>query len=101
MSPNYPSNYPSNHDSTQTIEVAEGKTIHFAWKSFDTEPEHDYVRIVDGDGTILSPQIWGPGLPSPGETPFSTSNTNIMHVKFHTDGDTQRTGWRLEWTEQE
>ena len=105
MSPNYPSHYPSSHDSTQTIEVAEGKTIHFAWESINTEPEYDYVQIVDGDGTNLTPKISGQASPPPGETPRFSSNTNIIHVKFHTNGDTEdwirRTGWRLEWTEQE
>ena len=27
------------------------------------------------------------------------TKTNEAFVKFHTDGDTQRTGWRLEWSE--
>ena len=52
---------------------------------------------MDEDGTILTPEgrgLGGSSLPSPG-----TSSSNIMHVKFHTDGDTQKTGWRLEWTE--
>ena len=105
-SPNYPSHYPNSHDSTQTIEVAKGKTINFAWRSFNTEPEYDYVQIVDGDGTNLTPKISGQASPPPGETPRFSSNTNIIHVKFHTNGDTEdwwirRTGWRLEWTEQE
>merc|ERR1719153_1812556 len=94
-SPNYPSYYPNSHDSTQTIEVAEGKTIRFKWTDFETEPEYDYVQIVDENGVDITPKTWGRSLPPP-----STSNSNIMHVKFHTDGDSQRTGWRLEWNEQ-
>ena len=39
-SPNYPERYPSNHHSTKTIQVAEGKTIRFAFTSFSTEDEH-------------------------------------------------------------
>ena len=100
-SPNYPNDYPNNHDSTQTVVVAEGKTIRYAWTNFRTEGwnggpggPYDYVEIVDEDGTSLQ-LAYGSGLPSPG-----TSNTNIMHVKFHTDGGTRRPGWRLEWNEE-
>ena len=94
-SPNYPNSYPNDHDSTQTVEVAEGKTIRYVWTNFHTEGHpYDYVEIVDEDGTLLMTKTAGSDLPSPG-----TSNTNIMHVKFHTDGDTTRSGWRLEWNE--
>ena len=101
-SPNYPNSYPNDHHSTQTVEVEEGKVIRYSWTSFHTEGQlrksgipYDYVEIVDEDGTSLMTKTAGSSLPSPG-----TSNTNIMHVKFHTDGDTTRTGWRLEWNEQ-
>ena len=99
-SPNYPSYYPNSHDSTQTIQVAEGKIIRFEWTSFHTDAvsfldsDYDYVQIVDGDGTDLTPKLAGTRLPPPG-----TSNTNFMFVNFHTDRDTRRTGWRLEWNE--
>jgi len=102
-SPNYPQRYPNDHDSTQTVEVAEGKTIRYVWTDFQTEGlwmnsrscSYDWVEIVDEDGTSLMSKRCGSSLPSPG-----TSNSNIMHVKFHTDGDTTRTGWRLEWNEE-
>jgi len=94
-SPNYPALYPNNHESTQIIEVAEGKTIRFKWTHFDTEPEYDFVQLVDENGDDLTPKIWGNSLDHSG-----SSNSNIMFVRFHTDGDTQRTGWRLEWNEQ-
>ena len=99
-SPNYPELYPNHLDSTQTVQVAEGKTIRFDWTNFNTEPEYDYFQIVDGDGTDLTPKISGNGLHPPREALVNTSNSNIIHVKFHTDGSTQRTGWRLEWTEE-
>jgi len=102
-SPNYPNDYPNNHDSTQTVVVAEGKTIRYVWTNFRTEGWNggpggpwDYVEILDEDGTsLMSKTYGGSSLPSPG-----TSYTNIMHVKFHTDGDTTRSGWRLEWNEE-
>ena len=94
-SPNYPSPYPNSHDSSQTIKVAEGKTIRVRWTNFDIELEYDYVQIVDEYGTEPTPRMSGNRL----KAPFD-SNSNIVRIKFHTDGDTTRTGWRLEWTEQ-
>ena len=88
--------YPNSHDSTQTIEVAEGKTIRFKFTDFNTEPEYDYVWIMDGNGAEIMPRTWGRNELEK----WGTSRSNIMHVKFHTDADTQRTGWRMEWNEQ-
>ena len=96
-SPNFTSSiYPNSHDSTQTIEVAEGRTIRFEFTDFNTEPEYDYVWIMDENGEEIMGRTWG----TSGAHRLGTSYSNIMHVKFHTDGDTQRTGWRLEWNEQ-
>merc|ERR1712181_213437 len=50
MSPNYPQRYPSNHDSTQIVEVAEGKYIRFEFTNFNTEPEYDWVQVGDPSG---------------------------------------------------
>ena len=97
-SPNYPNDYPNNHDSTQTVVVAEGKTIRYVWTDFQVEGgscSYDWVEIVDEDGYPLMSKECGSSLPSSG-----TSNNHIMRVKFHTDGDTTRTGWRLEWNEE-
>ena len=104
-SPNYPDRYPNHHDSNQTIEVTEGMTIRFAFTHFNTEPEHDYVQLVWGDGMggseILYDYDYGRDKWWGSRTTFYnfSSPSNILHVKFHTDGDTQRTGWRLEWNE--
>ena len=94
-SPNYPQNYPSSHDSTQTIRVAEGKTIQIRFTDFFTEQEYDYVEINDGDGTSLLPRESG----SWGGPVFIVTKTNKALVKFHTDGDKQWRGWSLEWSE--
>merc|ERR1719239_311044 len=101
-SPNYPSRYPSNHDSMQIVEVAEGKHILFEFTNFNTEPEYDWVQVVDPSGTHLTPveeggKIWGSSIPP--HSPGIRSKSNIIHVKFHTDGSEQRSGWRMEWTE--
>ena len=91
-------------DTTQTIQVPEGFTIRFAWTDFDTR-SREYVQIIDGDRTELTPrltmryEIGKKKVPPPG-----TSNTNIMHVDFHTirydhqiNRYNPRKGWRLEW----
>ena len=96
MSPYYPSRYPEHHDSTQTVEVPEGKRIRFSFTNFDVEPKHDYVQVVDEDGSEVTPKLWGSSLPP---SPLR-SRTNIMHVKFHTDRSYNMFGWRMEWTEE-
>merc|ERR1712168_627781 len=65
-SPNYPERYPNHHDSTQTVEVAEGKTIRYVWTNFHTEggstgsgTPYDYVEIEDEDGTSLTSKKYG------------------------------------------
>jgi len=103
-SPNYPERYPNGHDSTQTVQVAVGKIISFNVTDFNTEREYDYVEIIDGDGSNVTPgpdgpKLWGNWGSYPRLEQLSYSN--IAHVKFHTDGDTQRTGWRIEWNESE
>ena len=105
-SPNYPERYPNSHDSTQTIQVAEGKIIRITFIEFNTESDRDYVEIVDDDGTNLTPlflylpKLWGTRKTAFGTKPgVFTSNSNIVHVKFHTDYSGQRAGWRLAWYE--
>ena len=111
MSPNYPENYPNSHDSTQTITVAEGKTIKYVFTDFNTEPEYDYVQLVGDDGIDLTYLLSGRGQGTPRSSDMSSnkweqlatsgfySKSNIMHVKFHTDDGFRRSGWRMEWTE--
>jgi len=96
MSPYYPSRYPEHYDSTQTVQVPEGKRIRFGFTNFDVEPKYDYVQVVDEDGSELTPKLWGSSLPPTG----IRSRTNIIHVKFHSDRSYQTFGWRMEWTEE-
>ena len=107
-SPNFPERYPNNLDSVQTIQVAEGKIIKISFTDFSTDVGLDYVEIVDDDGTNLLPrslcmpklsgQEGGPGWDI--DRLVFASNSNIVHVKFHTDFRSgERNGWRLEWTE--
>ena len=98
-SANYPEDYPSSHDSEQEIRVAEGNTIKFRFTDFNTERKYDFVEITDGDGTILVRESGKRALDWTAGPEYSVSKTNRVLVRFHTDGDTQRYGWRLEWTE--
>ena len=67
---------------------------------FNTERGIDWVKITDGDGTNLVPAPGGRESGSSwGGPEYIVSATNRVLVNFHTDGDTQRKGWRLEWTE--
>ena len=98
-SPNYPQDYPNCHDSSQEIRVAEGNTIKMHFTDFNTESRYDYVVITDGDGTNLVPAPEGRESGVWGGPEYIVSVTNRVLVNFFTDGNTQRRGWRLEWTE--
>ena len=111
-SPNYPHRYPNDHDSTQTIEVAEGKTIRFSFTHFDTEREYDYVRILDRNENNLTPELFdlilltGPdGTPASNAAPSPigkdcSTDSNSLQVEFITDSSGRGRGWKLKWTEQ-
>ena len=96
-SPNFPNDYPSKIHQRKTIQVAKGKIIHIHFTDFEVEhPEQfDYVEITDGDGSRLgrfsADQNNDPHL-------NVTSNTETVHVLFHTDTNTAKKGWRLEWS---
>ena len=90
----------------QIVEVAEGKHILFEFTNFNTEPEYDWVQVVDPSGTHLTPleeggKIWGSKYMEEWGRYGIRSKSNIIHVNFHTDGSEQRSGWRMEWTETE
>merc|ERR1712181_180399 len=84
MSPNYPERYPNSHYSTQTVQVAEGKTIHFNIINFNTEPEYDYVEIIDEDGTNLTPPGSGP-LPNQSSSIGLATPTSHMSTSTPTE----------------
>merc|ERR1719175_279821 len=98
-SPNFPNDYPSQLHQRKTIQVAKGKVINIHFTDFEVEHpgQFDYVEITDGDGSRLgrfsADQNDGP--------PDVTSNTETVHVLFHTDEATAKRGWRLEWSASE
>ena len=70
----------------------------FYTKFADFEVEHpgqfDYVEITDGDGSRLGRF----SADQNGNLPNVTSNTETVHVLFHSDEETAKKGWRLEWS---
>ena len=84
--------------------------IYIDFTHFNTEREYDFVTLTDAVGTDLADLtdrynggncttdrgtvFWGK---KEDQLPFAYIPSNIVHVHFYTDGDTQRSGWRLEW----
>ena len=96
-SPNYPSNYPNNLSKTETITVAEGLVLRLEFTAFDVENHgrcgYDYLKIVDGDGTILMNKTCGNALP-----PVFMSNTNHVDLVSETDYSVTKSGWSVKWS---
>ena len=110
-SPNHPGYYPDNLDKTQTLQVERGKILrleftHFAvwtcgsittWQACPC----DYVKITDGDGTILMDNSCGSSSDPSDSTYFQpptiTTRTNTVEIFFHTDDVDTRPGWSLSW----
>ena len=97
-SPNYPRSYRSNYRNTKTLRAALGKVLTFQFTAFNLEAEDscdfDYLRITDGDGTVLMDKECGSSLP-----PTIRSRSNVVHVFFKTDGSQERSGWRIIYAE--
>jgi hypothetical protein len=101
-SPNHPENYPANIDEQYKVEATtRGLVVELKFTAFAVEEavkadecEHDWVQVVDGDGTILMDKTCG--TTNPGTI---TSNTGILIVNFHTDSSNNLGGFRAEWNE--
>ena len=95
-SPNYPRNYDDNIDETFHRSVEEGSRILITFTDFDIEKhrkcDYDWVKIVDGDGTVLLPKFCGSDKPDP-----ITSKTNRITVEFHSDSTKAGRGFRADW----
>ena len=64
---------------------------------------NDYVKITDGDGTILMDRSCGYSSNDPSSSsqfmpPIITTKTNTVDILFHTDASGTSTGWSLNWT---
>ena len=108
-SPNHPDNYPHNLDKTEIIEVESGKILRLEFTHFEvwacdiSTCSCDYVKITDGDGTILMDKSCGYSSEDPSSSeyflpPMITTMTNKAEIFFHTDDNANQPGWSLSWT---
>ena len=95
-SPNYPSNYPDNKDAESRLTVASGSVVELTFTHFNLEEAsgcvYDWVQVVDGDASVLMDKKCGTNVPGK-----VTSKTNVMVVKFHSDGSQNMAGFRATW----
>ena len=106
-SPNYPYfNYPNNLEKTQIIQVESGKVLRLEFTHFAVEWEptcqYDYVRVTDGDGTILMNNSCGYSSVDPSESnyfqpPVINTKTNSTSIFLRTNSLRTDPGWRLSW----
>ena len=91
-SPNYPQNYDSNEDCTWTIRANSGKGIKLQFLDFDTETDHDYLRIYDRSTNIdqIGNQLSGSSLPG-----TVVSSGSQLHLTWNSDSITQRKGYKI------
>ena len=106
-SPNYPGKYPDNLDRTETVEVESGKVLRIVFTKvaiwWQSGCPKDYVKITDGDGTILMDRSCGYSSNSPTSSSYFlpsaiTTKTNTVDILFHTDASGSQDGWSLNWT---
>ena len=118
-SPGFPGDYPYSLQKTETIKVANGKVLRIDFTHFDVfalsvqnssnddddnhDPcPYDFVKITDGDGTILMNKSCGYSSADPSEAtyfplPSLMSKTNNVSVYFHTDDTGAEPGWNFTW----
>ena len=107
-SPDYPSNYPNSLDMTESLQVESGKVLRMEFTFFAVEHvqsrcSHDYVKVTDGDGTVLMDNSCGYSNRSSTSSdyflpPNITTRTNTVNIIFHTNSYTSNVGWSLNWT---
>ena len=65
--------------------------------------ENDFVKITDGDGTILMDKSCGSSSDPTSSTdyflpPILTTKSNKVEIFFHTNGGGAWGGWSLSWS---
>ena len=106
-SPNYPGKYPDNLNRTETVKVESGKILRMEFTKtaiwYQAGCPKDYVKITDGDGTILIDRSCGHSSSTPTSSsyflpPTITTKTNTVDILFYTDVSGSYDGWSLNWT---
>uniref|UniRef100_A0A8C5D222 CUB and Sushi multiple domains 1 n=1 Tax=Gouania willdenowi TaxID=441366 RepID=A0A8C5D222_GOUWI len=98
LSPGYPAPYDNNLHCTWTIEADTGKTISLHFIVFDTEMDHDILRVWDGpsgqsEGGILLKEWSGLSLPEDIHSTF-----NILTLQFDSDYFISKQGFSIQFS---
>ena len=97
-SPNYPAEYGNDQDCEITITFT--SRIRLLFLAFDLEHSYgcpyDYLRIFDGPSPSSPPlsqegNLCGSTIPQP-----ISSTGNILHILFHSDSSTAKTGFKIQ-----
>ena len=88
-------NYTNNCSCRWIITVPEGKRIKFTFDQMDTQPNIDFVYLVDGKTAIpenFIAKFSGQNIP-----PVVVSRTNEVLVWFVTDSSSTGQGWQFQY----
>ena len=103
LSPGHPHNYNNNIDKSYRIQVTKGKLIEIKFPEFKLDPDKhckDYIKLEDGDNTLLLPPVCGVEPPSK-----IISRSNRVNVFFYSNGLSPKSWqqkirrWKLIWEE--
>ncbi|XP_066263229.1 CUB and sushi domain-containing protein 1-like [Branchiostoma lanceolatum] len=97
-SPNYPSDYGNNEYCEWTIAAPEGSTVRLTFDSFNLENGWDFLNIYDGDSDTAS-LIWSLTGDMSGIPGHIISTSNIILVRFTSDGSTTAQGFEFSFTD--
>uniref|UniRef100_A0A673K927 CUB and sushi domain-containing protein 1-like n=1 Tax=Sinocyclocheilus rhinocerous TaxID=307959 RepID=A0A673K927_9TELE len=95
LSPGYPAPYDNNLHCTWSIEADTGKTISLHFIVFDTEVDHDILKVWDGpaESGILLKEWSGSLLPEDTHSTF-----NILMLQFDSDYFISKSGFSIQFS---
>ena len=108
---NFPRRYPNNVKHTETLQAENGTVLIMDFSYFAVRVcgeigvcSCDFLKITDGDGTILLDKSCGFSSDSDPESatdlfipPNIMSETNIVRIFFQTDETSTHNGWSVTW----
>ncbi|MBN3320802.1 CSMD1 protein, partial [Atractosteus spatula] len=95
LSPGYPAPYDNNLHCTWSIEADSGKTISLHFIVFDTEVDHDILKVWDGprESGILLKEWSGSSLPEDTHSTF-----NLLTLQFDSDYFISKSGFSIQFS---